>query len=461
MIKGNWYSRLLRPLLLILDLLLMNGAFFLAYFTRFNNYNLSPEYTSLLVVFSLSWIAAALYNEIYNIGSHTRPLAILDKLIFTLIFHGLLVSIYIVTIKGYYFSRLFLLHSYLIGGGAIVIFRFTTFYFYKYFRTYVFSDKKIVIVGATNAGLDLYNYFIHNNTGYSFLGFFDDEPQNKNLIIKGKLKHLKDYCLQEKIDELYFALPITSAELISDLAEFADQHFMSFRIAPDFSGLLNMRKKPNLYFYDNIPVMTLRREPLQSLFNRVLKRAFDIVFSLTVILTVFPIIFPILIAAIKLDSPGPIFFIQKRPGRRNKLFDCIKFRTMRVNNQTELQATKNDPRVTKVGAFLRKANLDELPQFFNVLMGDMSVVGPRPNLVSQLETYSKKINKYAVRHFILPGITGYAQVNGYRGETKQPELMEKRVEYDIMYMENWSIALDLKIIFLTVWNMVRGEKNAY
>jgi putative colanic acid biosynthesis UDP-glucose lipid carrier transferase len=134
---------------------------------------------------------------------------------------------------------------------------------------------------------------------------------------------------------------------------------------------------------------------------------------------------------------------------------------MRVNNQTELQATKNDPRITKVGSFLRKSNLDELPQFFNVLFGDMSVVGPRPNLVTQLETYSKWISKYPVRHFILPGITGYAQVNGFRGETKKPELMEKRVEYDILYMENWSVALDLKIIFLTVWNMIKGEKNAY
>jgi putative colanic acid biosynthesis UDP-glucose lipid carrier transferase len=207
--------------------------------------------------------------------------------------------------------------------------------------------------------------------------------------------------------------------------------------------------------------MTLRREPLQSLFNRVLKRAFDIGFALTVICTIFPFVFPLIILAIKLESPGPIFFIQKRPGRRNKLFNCIKFRTMRVNNQTELQATKNDPRITKTGAFLRKTNLDELPQFFNVLFGDMSVVGPRPNLVSQLEMYSKWISKYPVRHFILPGITGYAQVNGFRGETKQPELMEKRVEYDILYMENWSFALDLKIIFLTVWNMIRGEKNAY
>ena len=134
---------------------------------------------------------------------------------------------------------------------------------------------------------------------------------------------------------------------------------------------------------------------------------------------------------------------------------------MKVNKMTEVQATKNDSRITRVGSFLRKSNLDELPQFFNVLLGNMSVVGPRPNMISQLEQYSKTIENYRVRHFVTPGITGYAQVNGFRGETKELELMEKRVQYDVKYIENWSLALDIKIIFLTVWNMVKGEKNAY
>jgi putative colanic acid biosynthesis UDP-glucose lipid carrier transferase len=150
-----------------------------------------------------------------------------------------------------------------------------------------------------------------------------------------------------------------------------------------------------------------------------------------------------------------------RPGKQNKLFDCYKFRTMRVNDNTEHQATKNDARITRVGAFLRKTSLDEIPQFFNVLLGNMSVVGPRPNMISQLQEYSSKIQNYRMRHFITPGITGYAQVHGFRGETKEIELMEKRVQYDVQYMENWSLWLDLKIISLTVWNAVNGEKNAY
>ncbi len=230
-------------------------------------------------------------------------------------------------------------------------------------------------------------------------------------------------------------------------------------MAPDFSDLHH--DNGNVFLLNSIPVLTSRKEPLGISINAYLKRFFDIFFSFTVILILFPIILPIISIAIRFDSPGPIFFKQLRPGKKNKLFDCYKFRTMRVNKSSEVQATKNDSRITKVGQFLRKTNMDELPQFFNVLLGNMSVVGPRPNMISQLDEYSKTIGNYRVRHFVTPGITGYAQVNGFRGETKGEGLMAKRVEYDVRYIENWSLTLDLKIIFLTVWNMIRGEKNAY
>ena len=234
---------------------------------------------------------------------------------------------------------------------------------------------------------------------------------------------------------------------------------MYFRIAPDFSGLHH--ENGNVFLINSVPVLTSRKEPLGISINANLKRLFDIAFSLLVILFLFPFILPLLAIAIRYDSPGPIFFKQLRPGKKNKLFDCYKLRTMSVNNNSEKQASKNDARITKVGRFLRKTSLDELPQFFNVLLGNMSVVGPRPNMISQLEEYSKTISNYKIRHFVTPGITGYAQINGFRGETKEAGLMEKRVQYDVQYIENWSLTLDLKIIFLTVWNMIKGEKNAY
>jgi len=274
------------------------------------------------------------------------------------------------------------------------------------------------------------------------------------------LTEAKDFCLHENIDEIYFALPLTYDHLLKDFNQFADDNFVYFRIAPDFTKVVNERC--NIFLINNsVPVFTPRNEPLGVSLNVFLKRFFDILFSATVIFTLFPILFPVIAIAIRLDSKGPIFFKQLRPGKKNKLFDCYKFRTMYCNDTTEVQATKNDPRITKVGRFLRKTNLDELPQFFNVLLGNMSVVGPRPNLISQLEKYSKTIHLYKVRHFITPGITGYAQVNGFRGETKDPELMKKRVHYDVLYIENWSLALDIKIIFLTIWNMFKGDKHAY
>src|SRR5690606_32186173 len=194
--------------------------------------------------------------------------------------------------------------------------------------------------------------------------------------------------------------------------------------------------------FNHVPVINYTKAPLGGYFNRLVKRSFDVVFSLSVIVFIFPFIVPLIALLIKLESKGPVFFKQLRPGKGNQLFECYKFRTMRVNESTEKQATKNDPRITRIGSILRKTSMDELPQFFNVLKGDMSVVGPRPNMISQLEYYSKEIDKYNFRHFITPGITGYAQVNGFRGETKDIMLMKKRVEFDAWYIENWSLTLD-------------------
>lgn len=459
--KNLPYSQFVGIFLLIADFIIIDFSCKLAYYLRFgSNTNHEDYYVSLFVIFNLAWIASALFNNVYNLETLFKFKVLLTKIFYAFVFHALLMFSYIISFKEHDFARLFLFYSYILAFDAIIFFRIIFILFLKYFKMAGINEKRVVIVGAGYAGNELYHYFIKDKSlGYRFMGFFDDAPEIPSLMIKGKIKHLKDYCIKENVDEIYYALSLTSNDLIKDLADFCDDNFIYFKIAPDFRGLV--QKKVNIDFYENIPIMTFRREPLGIAFNRVVKRAFDIAFSLMVICFIFPFIVPVIAFLIKLESKGPIFFKQLRPGRKNKLFECYKFRTMRVNNQTELQATKADPRVTKVGKFLRKTSLDELPQFFNVLLGDMSVVGPRPNLITQLEEYSKIIDKYAVRHFVSPGITGYAQVNGYRGETKQVQLMQKRVEYDVMYMENWSFFLDLKIIFLTVWNMIKGEENAY
>ena len=206
----------------------------------------------------------------------------------------------------------------------------------------------------------------------------------------------------------------------------------------------------------------MRNEPLDRKGNRLLKRGFDIVFSFLVIALIFSWLFPILAILVKLSSKGPVFFKQTRLGERKKKFSCYKFRSMQMNEEADSkQATRNDPRITKVGAFLRKSNLDEMPQFFNVLLGQMSVVGPRPHPLKLNDQFRDIIDKYMVRHFVRPGITGWAQVNGFRGETRTPELMEKRVDLDVWYLENWSFLMDLKIVVKTVTNMFGKDDMAF
>ncbi len=461
--NDGWYDNSYKFILLIFDLILLNIVFYISYAVRFEFGYLPEYYYMLLVVFNLAWIAAALYNNIYDIDGHTKFSEIIIKLIFTFTLHLFFILAFIVSVKGFYFSRIFIFGTYTSSILLIVALRLTSIKLYKYYKNVGANYKKVVIIGARKNAQSLVRFFeTKKDLGYKLMGFFDDNP-DLNLypehLILGTINDIREYANANRIDEIYFALPLNYSDLIKDISELADEKFISFKIAPDFKGLVHTNV--NLYFYDGIPVLAIRREPLSILFNRIIKRAFDIAFSLGVILLVFPIMFPLIALAIKIDSKGPILFKQLRPGKKNRLFYCYKFRTMKVNNNTELQAHKNDPRITRVGAFLRKTSLDEFPQFINVLLGDMSVVGPRPNLINQLDKYSKLIDKYAIRHFVLPGITGYAQVNGYRGETKDVELMAKRVEYDVRYMENWSFALDVRIILKTVWNVIRGEKNAY
>jgi putative colanic acid biosysnthesis UDP-glucose lipid carrier transferase len=240
----------------------------------------------------------------------------------------------------------------------------------------------------------------------------------------------------------------------------ADQACIRFRIIPDLTHFI--RKPVHIDYLNDMPVLSLRKEPLDDVGNRIKKRFYDIVVSSLVILFILSWLVPIIALLIWLDNRGPVFFIQQRSGKDGKPFNCIKFRSMKVNKESDSKmASKGDSRITKLGRFLRKSSLDELPQFFNVFMSDMSVVGPRPHMVKQTDDYSKIINHYMIRHFLKPGITGWAQIHGYRGEIKLIEDINGRVEYDLWYLENWSLWLDTRIIVLTAFNMAKGEKNAY
>ena len=325
--------------------------------------------------------------------------------------------------------------------------------------------KDLIIVGEGPAAEEIFQYCEDQTVrGYRFRGIFNDEPLDGELGKRwiGGVEAAKAFAVQNRIDILYCALPGTRRADITDLMEFCERNTVRFRVIPSAESFIPVVKTSELEFHGQVPVSKLRREPLDNTWGRRMKRAFDVVFSMGVILFIFTWLFPLLGLMVKLSSRGPVFFKQIRLGKDNQEFVCWKFRSMRMNVDADVkQATKNDPRVTAVGRFLRKSNLDEMPQFFNVLFGHMSVVGPRPHPLRLNDQYRDIIDKYMVRHFVRPGITGWAQVSGFRGETRTPELMERRVELDVWYLENWSFWLDLKIVVKTVTNMFGKDANAY
>jgi len=325
--------------------------------------------------------------------------------------------------------------------------------------------NKGIILGAGRVGGKVFEEMLRNvYNGIIILGFFDDNPEQNEGDVLGNLEDAKDFIIKNKVTNIFCTLPSSSDEKISDFIKFAESNVINFHIVPGFNfyGYHYTGSVPIVEHIGQMPVFVLRNIPLSYAHHALVKRGFDIVFSLIAIMLLFPILFPLLSLLIKLSSPGPVFFKQIRTGKGGKEFNCYKFRSMRCSASANTkQATANDDRKTKIGNFLRRTSLDELPQFYNVLIGNMSVVGPRPHMLVHTYEYSPKVDKYMVRHFVKPGITGLAQIRGFRGETKDIEMMENRIMTDIYYVENWTLNLDLKIIFQTILLVLKGDEKAY
>lgn len=333
----------------------------------------------------------------------------------------------------------------------------------KRLRRQGYNFCRAVIVGTGGTATRLYDELLNDSGfGYRILGFFDDECpadfQHRDLY-RGGIEGLDNYMAKMHVDEVFYTLSGENENALRATMHSADANVVKFYYVPQLSRYLS--RGLNLRSMGAVPILSVRDTPLSSLPNLVLKRAFDLVVS-SMVLLVSPVVFIPVALAIKMSSAGPVFFKQKRTGYKGKDFLCWKFRTMRVNAACDTSQTlKNDPRKTRVGEFLRHTSIDELPQFVNVFLGDMSIVGPRPHMLKDTKDYSALIDLYMVRHVVKPGITGWAQVNGYRGATEQLWKMERRVEYDVWYIENWSFLLDIKIMIRTVINAVKGEKNAF
>jgi Undecaprenyl-phosphate glucose phosphotransferase len=329
--------------------------------------------------------------------------------------------------------------------------KIVAYYFRKVF-TPELSKKNYVIIGRNSVAKELRkHYFLNPQLGYCFKHFFDANSRDQSF------EYIRKFCVKEEIHEIFYCSHDQAS--LKALVNFGLDSLIKVKVILD---LPTHGQAIQLERFDNKPGLYLHTVPLDDSASQQLKRIFDILFSLIFIIFVMSWLLPIISVLIKIDSNGPIFFTQLRSGKYNKPFKCLKFRTMIVNSNSDtLQATKDDPRITKFGQFLRKTSIDELPQFINVFFGSMSVVGPRPHMLKHTEEYSKLIEKFLGRHYIKPGITGLAQCMGYRGETKTIDDMQNRVRLDRYYIENWSFWFDIKIIFLTIISLVRGSDKAF
>lgn len=331
------------------------------------------------------------------------------------------------------------------------------------FRANKRNMKDVVLIGAEDAVYKVYKTLSHPEYGYNIKGVFytgDCNYPELEKIHLGELADIYEWLVDHSnINEIYGYIPAEKQDMINMIGKFCDNHLIRFYYIPVLDVF---SRKMSFSFINDVPIIAKREEPLAKPLNKAIKRAFDFIASSLVLLLIFPWLYIFVAIMIKIKSPGPVFFKQARTGLDGKVFYCYKFRTMKVNKDADkIQATKDDPRKYPFGDFMRKTNIDEIPQFINVWKGEMSMVGPRPHMLLHTEEYSKLINRFMVRHLAKPGITGLAQVTGFRGETKYIDQMEGRVKKDIEYIENWTFFLDIKIMIKTITNMFGGEKNAY
>ncbi len=443
------FSKLINPISYGFDLLIINlFAYFLP--LQFQFPILFHSYISL------AWVVIALFTEFYIVYRYTKATQILVLLFRQFFFYFLILYAFIGFFKQPNMSRLALAKYAVFVFFAIAIVKFISYFLLlKYRRRIKGNTRNVVVIGKNKKTEQLINVFNERTEyGYHFVKQFSPNEHDFNIMDCFK------FIVSNNIDEIYCSVSELNNTELNQFINFADNNLRTLKFLPDNKNIY--AKKLKFEYYDYLPILSLRDIPLHNTINAFIKRTFDIVFSLMVIFGLLIWITPILAILIILESPGPVFFIQRRTGIDNNEFHCFKFRSMGINSSSDVkQANKNDMRITKIGRFMRSTSIDELPQFYNVLFGNMSVVGPRPHMITHTDEYANKVDKYMVRHFVKPGITGLAQVRGYRGEIEKDSDILNRIKFDIFYIENWSFFLDIKIIIQTVINAVSGEDKAY
>lgn len=419
-----------------------------------------PFYNQFIVLNNLSWLVSYHICERYALNKKTWAGRIIKTCASAYIL-VLLLNWTLYSTAMPYQSAHFIFNSLIYFGFYLLLSRIIVVYLRLAVTKNNRLSRKIVVIGANETTEHLLQQFNCKGYPHTILGVFADENTvNKPQQLKGSIDECINFAIENQVREIYTTVSPEVDKRLYQIAEAAERNFIQFKLVPDISYYL--RKKAQAEEEIELPILTLTPEPEADVAGQIQKRVFDVVFSSLVIVFVLSWLTPILALLIKLESEGPVFFKQLRTGKNGRPFLCFKFRSLKMNDEADSrQVTANDDRYTRIGKFMRRTNLDELPQFFNVLLGDMSVVGSRPHMLKHTEDYSRLHSHYMLRHYIKPGLTGWAQVNGYRGEIKMDEQLIKRVDHDIWYMENWDFWLDMRIVLQTLSSTFKGDKNAY
>lgn len=448
-------------LYLVAELLLLNLATIIIFIA--NQFQLSFDWRLAVILTNLGWVITVLVDEqrYYHFTSSTLKL---KSVFFSFVqFLGLLlIGSVLMALKGNFAE---------VVVQIFIVFFLLDLFFLEFLRPYLYKyaipktlSSNILILGTQLQSSRLLDFTSRNShLGFNVLGLLDDQPELKTreeMKILGSVDDLSRVLEQTRVDEIIVAWPLSRMHEIDYVMQTADQQGVRVSLMPSLSGDIDF--SIGVQNMDSLPILEVRKIALDKFANAFIKRSFDLLFASIVLILLSPL-FLLIALLVKLSSPGPVFYKPFRNGQGGSKFTCYKFRTMRScdDEQSGARSTvRNDPRITSIGHFLRKYDLDELPQFFNVILGDMSVVGPRPHRVFLNDTLKNVVERYMIRHYVKPGITGWAQVNGWRGPTETNEQRIERIRHDLWYIRNWSMWLDIKIIFLTVFSQ-KTRKNAF
>lgn len=464
MTSHHRYSKYFPFIFIAADLLCLNIGVLVANYSRFDSFIPSDEYRIVQLILNVIWIIIFFGSKLHEINHDSRLIDHLNRVLTGLVIKLSIVFAFWFILQpiessnevSLLYSRKFLFVAYVVFSALILVWRVGWHYVIGYYRSKGFNIRNVIIIGKGALSDSLAKYFnSESRLGYQLIDTIDIDPS-----VKISFQSLEEQIALDKTDIIFCCLPYLTDNQAKEVIDFAENNLIRVNLISQFSmlGSYNL----SLEQFDNIPVIKVNTTPLDRPINKLMKRAFDIVFSSFLLVFFLSWMIPLIGLMIKLESKGPIFFRQKRHGRDNKDFTCLKFRTMSFHKKAKfVQATKNDKRVTRIGSILRKTSIDELPQLMNVLFGEMSIVGPRPHPIELNVEYQPQIDRFWQRHAVRPGITGLAQAKGFRGETVDIRDMSGRIKLDRFYVKNWSLFLDFKIIFLTTVAILKGDQKAY